>query len=173
MDERDIAMCRVLLPALIIVGGVVVMVAGIRQRPDRRSSQHQERIAMIERGMTPPESRGADRQRRAHGFKLSLGILLCGLGLGLLMLITFAGGAPETGIGIGGAIVMVGIGLHRQRYLHRAAGAIGGGADDDAASRDAGRAARALPPVGSPSGPPARRSDLERELPPGRAEALP
>ena len=65
---------------------------------------------MIERGMTPPESpRGAERARRAHGFKMSLGILLCGLGLGLLMLITFAAGAPGTGAGIGGAIVMVGL----------------------------------------------------------------
>ncbi len=30
MDERDIAIAAVMLPALIIIGGVVVMVAGIR-----------------------------------------------------------------------------------------------------------------------------------------------
>ena len=110
MDERDIAMLAFMLPALIIIGGVVVMVWGIRHATRQAELQHEERMAMIERGMNPPESpRGSERARRAHGFKLSLGILLCGLGLGLLMLITFAAGSPATGAGIGGAIVMVGL----------------------------------------------------------------
>ncbi len=110
MDERDIAVIAVLLPALIIIGGVVVMVAGIRHATRQAEFQHQERLAMIERGVTPPEGgRRAEGLRRSHGLKMSLGILLCGLGLGLVMLITFAAGEPGTGAGIGGAIVMVGI----------------------------------------------------------------
>jgi hypothetical protein len=110
MDERDIAIAAVMLPALIIIGGVVVMVWGIRHATRQAELQHEERMAMIERGITPPDiaDRG-ERQRRAHGFKLSFGILLCGLGLGLVMLITFAAGEPGTGAGIGGAIVMVGL----------------------------------------------------------------
>ena len=56
MDERDIAVIAVLLPALIVVGGVVVMVAGIRHATRQAELQHQERLAMIERGMTPPDA---------------------------------------------------------------------------------------------------------------------
>lgn len=111
MNERDLAIVVVMLPALIIIGGVVVMVWGIRHATRQAEQQHEERMAMIERGLTPPDlaERGRDRQRRAHGFKMSFGILLCGLGVGLLMLITFAAGAAGTGLGIGGAVVAVGL----------------------------------------------------------------
>jgi hypothetical protein len=107
MNDRDFAIAVLLLPSLIIVGGVVVMIAGIRLAGRSAELQHQERMAMIERGLTPGD--GADGPRRAYGFKMSLGILLCGLGLGLLMLITFAAGDVATGFGVGGAIVMVGL----------------------------------------------------------------
>ena len=110
MDERDIALLAVMLPTMIIIGGVVVMVWGIRHATRQAELQHEERMAMIERGMAPSEvvDRG-ERVRRAHGFKMSFGILLCGLGLGLLMLITFAVGEPGIGFGIGGAIAAVGL----------------------------------------------------------------
>jgi hypothetical protein len=77
---------------------------------------HRERLAMIERGLTPPspvhpEMRGdsprqvgSARSRRS----MSLGILTIGLGLGLGVMIGFAGGAPDAAVGIGGAIVLVG-----------------------------------------------------------------
>lgn len=111
MDERDLVIVAVMLPALIIIGGVVVMVWGIRHATRQAELAHDERMAMIERGITPPDlaERGRDRQRRAHGFKMSFGILLCGLGVGLLMLITFAAGAAGTGLGIGGAVIAVGL----------------------------------------------------------------
>ncbi|MGE0360832.1 MAG: DUF6249 domain-containing protein [Vicinamibacterales bacterium] len=109
MNEREFLTAMLFLPGLVIIGGVVVMVWGIRHATRQAELQHAERMAMIERGMTPPEPPRHDRQRRAHGFKMSLGILLCGLGMGLLMLITFAAGAFGTGLGIGGAITMVGL----------------------------------------------------------------
>jgi len=109
MDERDFAILAFMLPALIIVGGVVIIVWGIRHATRQAELVHEERMAMIERGMTPPESPRHERRRRAHGFKMSLGILLCGLGMGLLLLITFAAGAFGTGLGIGGAIATVGL----------------------------------------------------------------
>ena len=107
MDSNHIIMVM-MLPALVIIGGVVVMVAGIRHATRQAEFQHAERLAMIERGITPADSMPVERQRRAHGLKMSLGIMLCGLGLGLLLLITFAAGAAGAGFGIGGAIVMVG-----------------------------------------------------------------
>jgi hypothetical protein len=109
MDERDITFLAFILPALIIVGGVVVMVWGIRHATRQAELEHEERMAMIERGITPSDTRPSEHRRRSHGFKMSLGILLCGLGMGLLMLITFAAGSPGTGFGIGGAIAMVGL----------------------------------------------------------------
>jgi hypothetical protein len=110
MDERDIALLAVMLPTMIIIGGVVVMVWGIRHATRQAELQHEERMAMIERGITPPDLVDrSERVRRAHGFKLSFGILLCGLGLGLLMLITFGFGEPGAGFGVGGAIVAVGL----------------------------------------------------------------
>jgi uncharacterized membrane protein (DUF485 family) len=152
MDERDIAIAVVLLPALVIVGGVVVMVAGIRLATRSAELQHQERIAMIERGMTPPDvAGGAARQRRAHGFKLSLGILLCGLGLGLVMLISFAAGAPGIGAGIGGAIVMVGLAFIVSAFLTERQGP---SLEERMAARHAGR-------HGGPPAPPVRSAPLD------------
>jgi hypothetical protein len=66
-------------------------------------------MAMIERGMTPGELERTDPDQRSHGFKMSLGILLCGLGLAFVMLLTFAAGSPSTGFGVGGAFVMIGL----------------------------------------------------------------
>ena len=110
MDERDIALLAVMLPTMIIIGGVVVMVWGIRHATRQAELQHEERMAMIERGITPPDLVDrSERVRRAHGFKLSFGILLCGLGLGLLLLITFAIGEPGAGFGVGGAVIAVGL----------------------------------------------------------------
>jgi uncharacterized membrane protein len=109
--EADVMRFILVLPSLLIIGGVVVVWAGIRYATRQAELEHQERMAMIERGITPPEIRhGAERKRRkSHGVKMSLGILLCGLGMGLLMLISFAADAPSTGIGIGGAVVMLGL----------------------------------------------------------------
>jgi hypothetical protein len=158
MDERDIVIVAVMLPALIIVGGVVVMVAGIRHATQQAAFQHQERLAMIERGLNPMEhERQTVGQRRAYGFKMSLGILLCGLGLGLVMLITFAAGAAGVGFGIGGAVVMVGLAFvasalftERQPSLE----------DRMAARRAAAQGARLdpyrpAPPLDPPAPPPA------------------
>ena len=109
---------------------------------------------MIERGMTPPETHGADRQRRAHGFKMSLGILLCGLGLGSMMLITFAAGEAGTGAGVGGAIVMVGIAFIVSAFFTERQGPT---EEVHMMTRRAGmQGARAEPyrPAGSPVDPP-------------------
>jgi hypothetical protein len=78
--------------------------------------QHKERMAMIERGMVPgPEdsfSQGGGRAvSRGPGFStrsMSLGIVVVAIGLGLMSIISIAGEAPEIGVGVGGAFVVVG-----------------------------------------------------------------
>jgi hypothetical protein len=63
-------------------------------------------MAMIARGHIPPAP--ALERRGPPTVALSLGIIIVGFGLGLMTLISVAAESPETGIGVGGAIVILG-----------------------------------------------------------------
>src|SRR5687767_13864631 len=100
---------EVLLIALVFVvgmfAGVFLIFLAMRGRSEALERQHRERLAMIERGHIPL----ADPQvSRASSRSLSLGIIVVGLGLALMMIVSVAGGSPDAGVGIGGAIVIVG-----------------------------------------------------------------
>jgi hypothetical protein len=100
----------VALPLFVMFGGFVMLGLTIWRGARQAEFRHRERMAMIERGMTPPDPvLGDARLQRAHGVKMTLGIMLCGLGLALTMLIAFAAGDLGIGLGIGGAFVMVGL----------------------------------------------------------------
>jgi hypothetical protein len=100
----------VMLPAFIVFGGFVLLGLTVWRRVKQAEFRHRERMAMIERGMTPPDQVLGDAAlKKAHGFKLTLGIMLCGFGLALVMLISFAAREPSTAFGVGGAFVMVGL----------------------------------------------------------------
>ena len=60
---------------------------------------------MIERCLMPP----VEPVRRGSTRALSLGIIVVGFGLALATIVSVAGGAPEAGIGVGGAIVILGL----------------------------------------------------------------
>lgn len=99
---------NVLIAVVFVSGmfaGVFLIFLAMRGRSEALERQHRERMAMIERGhiplADPPMSRGTSRS-------LSLGIIVAGLGFALMMIVSIAGGSPEAGIGIGGAIVIVG-----------------------------------------------------------------
>lgn len=99
---------NVLIAVVFVVGmfaGVFLIFLAMRGRSEALERMHRERMAMIERGHIPlaePQmSRGSSRS-------LSLGIIVVGLGLALMMIVSVAGGSPESGVGIGGAIVIVG-----------------------------------------------------------------
>ena len=63
---------------------------------------------MIERGLLPaPEFEGGAAPAASQR-SLSLGIIVVGLGLGLIVLIGIAGGALDIGLGVGGAIAILG-----------------------------------------------------------------
>jgi hypothetical protein len=85
-----------------------------------RELEVRERIAMIERGLVPPpevDPRGFDRamyrydrlRYRSPGRHRRAGVTLIGVGLGLVMLISVAGGAMNEGIGVGGFFVIMGL----------------------------------------------------------------
>ena len=102
-------------PTIIAICFIVTMFAGVfliflamRQRSENLERQHRERMAMIERGHVPlPET----PQRSARGGpsrSLSLGIIVVGVGFALMAIIGIAGDTPDVGVGVGGAIVIIG-----------------------------------------------------------------
>ena len=103
-----------LLATVFTVGmfcGVFVIFLAMRQRSELLERQHRERMAMIERGQIPLPDQTLRRGSGASGASsraLSLGIIVVGLGLALMTIIGIAGETPTVGIGIGGAIVILG-----------------------------------------------------------------
>jgi uncharacterized membrane protein HdeD (DUF308 family) len=99
---------------LVVFSGVFIVFLGLRQRSQQLELVHKERMAMIERGLTPtvdPILGHAVRTVRTgpSSRSMSLGIIVIALGLGLMLMIAFAADAPETAVGVGGAITIVGI----------------------------------------------------------------
>ena len=95
-------------------GGVFIVFLGLRQRSQHLEMQHRERMAMIERGQIPlNEPHGSSHRSFSSGDasssrSLSIGIIVIGMGLALMVIISIAGGNPEAGIGVGGAIAILG-----------------------------------------------------------------
>ena len=94
--------------------GVFIVYLGLRQRSQQLEMMHRERMAMIERGQIPlSEPSGAGHSSRVDvsastSRSLSLGIVIVGLGLALMTIIGIAGESPENGIGVGGAVAILG-----------------------------------------------------------------
>lgn len=93
--------------------GVFIIFLGLRQRSQQLEMQHRERMAMIERGQIPLADPDALHVRRIPNTgpssrSLSFGIIVVGLGLALATIIGVAGESPEIGIGVGGAIAILG-----------------------------------------------------------------
>lgn len=112
-----------LIPIVAIVGGISAGIVATVTRARVREMEIRERIAMIERGMVPPPESDPDTfDRRMHSVERfqhghvaprhrSAGVILIAVGLGLMVMLTYAGGVPEQGFGIGGFIVILGLGF--------------------------------------------------------------
>jgi hypothetical protein len=110
-----------MIPLTAMLGAFVYLIVRTTSRARVRELEIRERIAMIERGLVPaPEAdpRGFERAMARHDTVLlhkapsrfrSAGVTVMGMGLGLMFLIGFAGGEPGVAIGVGGAIMIVGI----------------------------------------------------------------
>lgn len=109
----------VMIPIVMIVAFWAYMVVHSLAKTRVRELEIRERIAMIEKGLVPPpevDPRGFDRamahyERRAGApyRHRRAGITLVGVGLGLVVMIAFAGEAPQKAVGIGGFIVLLGL----------------------------------------------------------------
>src|SRR5262245_54175843 len=110
MSEELLGVLIVVFPLVTLAAGVIVVVAGMIFKARMLDMQHRERLAMIERGLTPPpevsptgsvvggQSRLSARTSRARSF----GILLIGIGFAFMCLIGIASEAPQEAVGIGG-----------------------------------------------------------------------
>ena len=120
-----------LIPIVAIVGGITAGIVANVTRGRVRELEIRERIAMIERGMVPPPESDPDAfDRRMHSMDAlqrghvaprhrSAGIILIAIGLGLAVLLTYAGGVPEQGLGVGGFVVILGLGFVFNSFLSR------------------------------------------------------
>jgi hypothetical protein len=104
-----------LIPLVLLIGGLGLVAHWISVRRHIRELEIKERIALIEKGLAPPPeltptgsvdganlpSTRTDRYRTA-------GILFVGLGFALMLLLGTAAKIPEVGVGVGGAIVILG-----------------------------------------------------------------
>ena len=93
--------------------GVFIIYLGLRQRSQQLEMHHRERMAMIERGQIPLADPDLLHVRRVPNVgpssrSLSVGIIVVGLGLALATIIGVAAESPEIGIGVGGAIAILG-----------------------------------------------------------------
>jgi len=100
-----------MLFVLAMLSGVFIVYMGLRQRGMQLEMEHRERMAMIEKGSIPTEP--VSVRRAMPGFvrssrSLSGGIIVVGLGLALMTIISIAGDSPQIGIGVGGAIAVLG-----------------------------------------------------------------
>ena len=112
-----------LIPIVAIVGGIIAGIVASVTKGRVRELEIRERIAMIERGMVPPpESDPEGFDRRMQSVQLiqrehvaprhrSAGIVLMAVGFGMMVLLTYAGGVPRQGLGIGGFLVILGLGF--------------------------------------------------------------
>jgi hypothetical protein len=109
----------VFILCLLIIAAVVVIGMGIQSRRQIREMEHRERLAMIERGLTPAidlesatEERGPSNEDAARHARVlrwrTAGIMMIGLGLADFFLVTFTVRNAEIGIGVGGALAVIG-----------------------------------------------------------------
>jgi hypothetical protein len=119
MDEFHFAW-PFLIPIVAIIGAFTYAVVQTLARARVRELEVRERIAMIERGLVPPpevDPRGFDRamdryeryRERSPGRHRRAGVTLMGVGFGLMLLIGVAGDSMESGIGVGGFLVIMGV----------------------------------------------------------------
>ena len=105
---------------LLIFTGLGVLYMAMSNRRALREMEHRERLAMIQRGLVPSpevdplgfetaadftfETRISARSARWR----SAGVMVIGLGLALMMLLSFTAEEPSVGVGVGGAFAVLG-----------------------------------------------------------------
>jgi hypothetical protein len=108
-----------LIPVAGILGAFTMIALGMISATKRQELRMRERLAMIERGLTPPpevDPEGFDRvtgstQRDIRRRFVGAGIIVIGIGLGVALIIGVAGDQLRVAVGVGGAIVVIGLAM--------------------------------------------------------------
>jgi hypothetical protein len=120
-----------LIPVIVVLGLLLLGALAIWRRTKLHEMANRERMAMIDKGMTPPPEGSelekilgresahgpADSARAPEARFRTLGVTIIGLGVALVFLIGLAGDSPRSGVGVGGAVAAVGIALVVNAYL--------------------------------------------------------
>jgi hypothetical protein len=109
----------VLVFGALILGGLALVIILVRARQRLQELAIRERIALIERGLVPsPETDPAGFERlmtprrpisQTGARYQSAGVLIMGLGVGLAVLLSFAAQQVNVGVGLGGALAILGL----------------------------------------------------------------
>jgi hypothetical protein len=114
------AVLAVLLPVIVMVGGIAMLLIALHGRQRLKELAVQERIALIEKGLVPsPESDPAGFESalsrppisvKAQRYR-SAGLMLTGMGLALAILLFFVTPRAIRGValGVGGAMTVLGL----------------------------------------------------------------
>ena len=128
--------------SLVMFAGFLISFVSLRYRARILEMAHRERLAMIERGLAPSELppltyQDAHVHRSARSSKLlSAGIVIVGLGLAIAFLVGFASREPEVAVGVGGAIVVLGVSVIVTSLVVRGAGGPEFGSPSTGSPRD-------------------------------------
>jgi hypothetical protein len=122
-----------LFAAVFVLGmfsGVFIIFMGLKQRSQQLEMLHRERMAMIERGQIPlsdpdhHDRRVVINTAGPSSRSLSVGIIVVGLGLAMMTIISIAAESPDVGIGVGGAIAILGGAFIARSMLVRPEGTV-------------------------------------------------
>ncbi len=115
MGEEDVI---VTLITIVVFASLAVLWMAMVNRRAVREMEHRERLAMIQRGLLPaPESDPLGFEEGVEAFTgaglkserwRTAGTLTVGLGVALMILLTFSAGEFSVGLGVGGAFVALG-----------------------------------------------------------------
>ena len=111
-------MLLALIPVVVLVAMFALAAFWISRRSRMRELAHRERLAMIEKGLLPPAELfpgGAAEpvvttSKAALRFRTA-GVMFVGIGVALAFIIGVAAGTPRVGLGLGGAIVALGVAM--------------------------------------------------------------
>lgn len=115
MSEQEVVLTAIMVVVFAALG---VLWMAMANRRAVRELEHRERLAMIQRGLLPsPESDPLGFEEGVEAFSgarlkserwRTAGTLTVGLGIALMILLTFSAGAFSVGFGVGGAFAALG-----------------------------------------------------------------
>jgi hypothetical protein len=111
-----------LIPVVAIIGGLSIGAYSMYLRMKARQLMHQERLALIEKGLTPPPLSAAElgdfpKRRRSSRHT---GVILIALGIGLGVLIGLdRSDSMQEAFGVGGLLIVLGLGFLLNAQLDR------------------------------------------------------